>query len=61
MRAHFLSPATTETSEKWVTLEHYLQQKTAVQFSHGLCADCMREIYPDLAEEAIAQATGPIS
>ena len=35
----------------WHQLESYLMEKTEVRFSHGYCADCMRENYPDIAAE----------
>ncbi len=33
----------------WTRLEDYLQQHSNAQFSHGLCLDCLRKLYPDIA------------
>jgi hypothetical protein len=35
----------------WNQLETYFQKHSQVQFSHGLCPDCIRQLYPDLEED----------
>ncbi len=35
----------------WLTLERYFQVNSEIQFSHGLCPDCVQRLYPDLAKE----------
>jgi PAS domain-containing protein len=40
----------------WQDVEQYLSKYTGVDFSHGVCPDCMREHFPDLAEEVLALA-----
>ena len=32
----------------WQRLEHYISEHSAATFSHGLCPDCARQLYPDL-------------
>jgi PAS domain S-box-containing protein len=32
---------------EWEPMETYMQEHAAVEFSHGICPDCAREIYPD--------------
>lgn len=33
----------------WEKLEHYIQKHSpGVNFTHGLCPDCVKEVYPDL-------------
>lgn len=32
----------------WESVERYISEKLDVTFSHGLCPDCLRELYPDL-------------
>lgn len=32
----------------WNQIEDYLQKRSEVQFSHGLCSECMEKLYPDL-------------
>jgi PAS domain-containing protein len=34
----------------WQSVEHYLIQHTSMKFSHGLCPDCLKLLYPDLAD-----------
>lgn len=35
--------------EEWVIIEHYLQQQHALQFTHDICPDCIRQLYPKYA------------
>jgi hypothetical protein len=37
----------------WQKVESYIQSHSNVEFSHGLCNDCIRENYPDDAEQII--------
>lgn len=39
----------------WNRIESYISAHTEAQFSHGICNDCLRELYPDLADEIIAE------
>jgi PAS domain S-box-containing protein len=34
----------------WTQVERYLAQHTGAQFSHGICPDCMKELYPEYTE-----------
>ena len=36
---------------EWRTLETYLTARTRLQLSHGICPECMRELYPDYLPE----------
>jgi PAS domain S-box-containing protein len=31
----------------WTQVESYIQQRTHASFSHGICPDCMRTLYPE--------------
>jgi len=35
----------------WNQLEGYLHTHTEAEFSHGICPECVRRLYPDLADE----------
>lgn len=35
----------------WRGLEEYISSHTDTEFSHGICADCMRELYPGYARQ----------
>ena len=43
----------------WTQLETYLKQHSDVEFSHSLCLDCMRKLYPDLSAEVEARLAKP--
>lgn len=32
----------------WQQIEHYIAEHSDAQFSHGLCEECSRELYPEL-------------
>ena len=32
----------------WTQMEKYIQDRSAAQFSHGICPSCMKELYPEL-------------
>lgn len=32
----------------WMQVEIYIQDHSEAKFSHGLCPDCARALYPDL-------------
>lgn len=33
----------------WNQIEHYIEQHSDAEFSHGICPDCKRTLYPDFA------------
>ena len=35
----------------WQGLETYIQKYTDASFSHGICPDCMKKVYPELFEK----------
>lgn len=47
----------------WQEVEQYLAEHSDAVFSHGLCPDCVRKLYPDLADEILSgqepEAEGP--
>lgn len=43
----------------WNHVEQYLRQHTQAEFSHGLCPDCIRRLYPEYAEEMLPNAPAP--
>ncbi len=36
---------------QWHVMEGYIQKRTDARFSHGLCPECARRLYPDFAKE----------
>lgn len=43
----------------WRRVDAYLTDHTDVKFSHGLCPNCLKELYPDMADEIIEQLNSP--
>jgi len=43
----------------WTKLEAYLSTHTDARFSHGLCPDCMKELYPEYADAVLDQWKPP--
>lgn len=41
-----------EESGHWARIESYLSEHTSARFSHGICPDCARELYPELHRTA---------
>ena len=36
------------TEDQWEQIEKYITKHSLAQFSHGICPDCARQLYPDL-------------
>jgi PAS domain S-box-containing protein len=36
----------------WTQVEFYIEEHTGAEFSHGLCPNCAKNLYPDLYEES---------
>ena len=36
------------TEGQWEEMEKYISQYSLARFSHGICPDCARQLYPDL-------------
>jgi len=39
----------------WTKVESYLREHADVEFTHGLCPECIKKLYPELAEKIIEQ------
>jgi hypothetical protein len=33
--------------DRWQPLEGYIQSRSEAKFTHGICPDCMRKLYPE--------------
>ena len=40
-----------DAESEWVRVEDYVEQRSAAQFSHGVCPECLDEFYPGLLDE----------
>jgi hypothetical protein len=36
------------TEDQWEQIEQYITKHSLAQFSHGICPDCTRKLYPEL-------------
>jgi hypothetical protein len=41
------------TEDQWEQIEQYITQHSLAQFSHSICPDCARKLYPDLYDDKI--------
>lgn len=39
----------------WESIERYISAHTDTEFSHSVCADCLKEKYPDFCEDLVTQ------
>jgi hypothetical protein len=37
----------------WTEVEQYFKEHSDIDFTHGLCEECIKELYPDIADEII--------
>jgi len=35
----------------WTQIEAYIRDRSEAEFSHGICPECMKKLYPDYVEE----------
>jgi diguanylate cyclase len=43
----------------WLRVEQYITNHTGATFSHGICPDCARKLYPEIADKVVsAEAKG---
>ena len=35
----------------WQVVEQYIEQHSGAQFTHGICPDCTRKLYPEISEK----------
>jgi hypothetical protein len=39
----------------WEQIEAYIDEHSEATFSHGICPECVRKLYPELADKALSQ------
>lgn len=39
-----------DDDNNWVQMEVYVRDRTNADFSHGICPDCLRKLYPEFAD-----------
>ena len=43
----------------WLRVEDYMRARSGLEFSHGLCPDCFKRLYPDIPGEPPAGGAPP--
>jgi hypothetical protein len=38
---------------EWNHLETYFSEQFAVKFTHGICSDCVRQLYPEVVKKQL--------
>ncbi len=44
----------------WDQVESYITKHSGAQFSHGICPECVRTYYPNIAERLMSKAEQPV-
>jgi hypothetical protein len=44
-----------DDKEYWSDVEAYFKKQLDVDFSHGICPDCFRTLYPQYADEIVGK------
>lgn len=47
-----------DDSGYWTAVEDYFHRFSDLKFSHGLCADCVRSLYPEYADSVLGETQG---
>lgn len=37
------------SKDEWIAIEHFLKHQLSLQFTHDICPDCVRQLYPQYA------------
>ncbi|MEJ2661490.1 MAG: hypothetical protein P8Z73_12310 [Desulfobacteraceae bacterium] len=45
-----ISNAEPRSQQSWMKIESYLSDRTDAKFSHSICPECMKKLYPNLTE-----------
>ena len=46
-----LKDADPRKQENWMEIENYISEKTDTMFSHSICPECMKKLYPEFTDE----------
>jgi hypothetical protein len=46
-----VSDANPRNQRSWMKIENYLSDRTDAKFSHSICPECMKKLYPNLTED----------
>ena len=40
-----------DSQDNWIHLESYITDHSEAEFSHGICPDCVKKLYPEMGDE----------
>jgi hypothetical protein len=43
----------------WEQVEIYIRNRSDAEFTHGICPDCIRQLYPEYASQELKNLTQP--
>lgn len=43
---------------QWEQIERYIERHSLAEFSHGICPDCAKKLYPDIYEKIVKTPPG---
>jgi hypothetical protein len=46
-----------DTCGSWKAIEDYLYEHSDAQLSHGICPECLQQLYPDMASKILSKCT----
>jgi len=44
----------------WQQVEHYFQEHSQAEFTHSICPECLKKLYPDAYREIYEEGEGPV-
>jgi hypothetical protein len=44
-----------KNQDNWIQIETYVSKKTEAEFSHSICPECIKKLYPDFYEEWVGK------
>ena len=46
-----ISDSSVTKKEAWQSIESYITERTATQFTHGICPECVKKLYPQFMKD----------
>jgi ssDNA-binding Zn-finger/Zn-ribbon topoisomerase 1 len=41
------------SKQTWLPIEEYIQKQTDAKFTHGICPECTKKLYPEIADKLL--------
>lgn len=43
-----------KTQSNWIEIESYISKRTEAKFSHGICPECIKKLYPEVCSDYLS-------